>query len=346
MNLDEDERQMFIDNIRVYTEEPFLAVMEQNTNGGCSFLDEKGFCSIQLKHGYDYLSRTCRIHPRSISYIGNEVETFLELSCEESVRVVLFDRNLMRFEECVIEPDGSGNVYPNRVLTPEVYTSAPNALEMFWKLRMTSIAIVQYRNLSVRVRMLLLCLFIEQLSLLLNDGNDYKVPKFADEFSEAVITGKYNHLSEQMPDGMEIDFKIVLDILREIELKNDKRFNKFFNQSLEGLGIESGSNELPDSFREKYKKYYQQYLAKNEYIFENFLMNHLLMEGFPFNFKKKTGDVMQNYADLLAKHNLVEFLLVGICRYGNKFDRRSIINSVSSFSRAYDHTDKGYLMAE
>ena len=69
------------------------------------------------------------------------------------------------------------------------------------------------------------------------------------------------------------------------------------------------------------------------------------MEGFPFNYGKESG-VMANYADLLAKYNLIEFLLVGICSYHKKYDEWNIINCVSAFARCYDHALKGYLMME
>ena len=69
------------------------------------------------------------------------------------------------------------------------------------------------------------------------------------------------------------------------------------------------------------------------------------MEGFPFNYGKESG-VMANYADLLAKYNLIELLLVGICNYNKKYDEWSIIDCVSAFARCYDHTLKGYLMME
>jgi hypothetical protein len=69
------------------------------------------------------------------------------------------------------------------------------------------------------------------------------------------------------------------------------------------------------------------------------------MEGFPFNYNKES-EVMANYADLLAKYNLIEFLLVGTCSYHKTFDEWNIIDCVSAFSRCYDHALKGYLMME
>jgi len=345
ISLDDDTGKEILDKINVISQEPFIAIIVTNSNGSCHFLDDNGFCSIQLKLGYDYLSRTCRIHPRSISYISGIFETFLELSCEEAVRVVLFEQEPMIFEESVLEPDGSGNVIPNRMLTAEKYLAAPNAVEIFGKLRMASTAVLQSRQFTLRVRMLLLCLLIEQVGQLIDQGQNFMIAQCADESLKLISTGVYDSLAEQMPDGVENDFMIVLDILRDMETKKDERFKSILRKALEGLGIPDGSFDLPDTFRENYKEIYLQYFSDKEYILENYIVNHILMEGFPFNYNKESV-IMANYADLLAKYNLIEFLLVGTCAYHKEFNEWHIIDCVSAFSRCYDHALKGYLMME
>jgi len=345
VNLKNDTGREFLDKINIISQDPFIAVIVASNNGSCFFLDEKGFCSIQLKLGYDYLSRTCRIHPRSISYIDGFFETYLELSCEEAVRVVLFEQEPMVFEESVLEPDGSGDVIPNRMLVAEKYISSKDATNIFRKLRKTSVAIIQNRSFSLRIRMLLLCLFIEHVNQLITSKQDSMIINYTQEFLKMMESGIYDSLAEQMPDGIEIDFDIVLDILKDMSKKNDERFKNILRQSLEGLKIPTDSFIYPDLFNLEYKKYYNQNFADKEYILENYIVNHQLMEGFPFNYGKESG-VMANYADLLAKYNLIEFLLTGVCEYQGKFDEWSIIDCVSAFARCYDHSLKGYLMME
>jgi len=345
VDLKNDTGKEILDKINLISQDPFIAIISANNDGSCHFLDEKGFCSIQLNTGYDYLSRTCRIHPRSISYIEGIFETYLELSCEEAVRVILFQEEPMTFEESVLEPDGSGNIIPNRMLTAEKYTTSTNAVKLFTKLRMISVTIIQSRQYMMRFRMLLLCLLTEQVKDLVPSGQDQMIIKCADETLTMINTGVYDSLAQQMPDGIEIDFEIVLDIFKDMGTKRDKRFKEILDRALEGLDISADNYEIPDNFREKYKQYYIKYFADKEFIFENYIVNHILMEGFPFNYGKESG-IMANYADLLAKYNLMEFLLVGVCNYHGSFDKWNIIDCVSAFARCYDHTLKGYLMME
>jgi lysine-N-methylase len=344
MALDESDRDELKKRIKIVTEEPFFAVLLPNNDGKCPYLDDMGFCALQLKYGYNFLSRTCRLHPRSISYIAGEFEIFLELACEEAVRVVLFDKNIMKFEEVQFEPDEDGTIWPNHIFKQEQYISATDTAGIFWRLRIVCLTIAQSRQYSVRFRLLILCLFIEQLNNLLSDGKDTQLLTLADEYQTALDTGVYDSLAEQMPGGVECDFGLVLEVLSDMETKKDERFNKSLKKVLKGLGITPNIHDLPSDFSEKYKKYYQQYFANQEHIFENFIVNHILMMGFPFNFKNEAGDVMQNYAELLAKFNLIEFLLTGTCKYDKKLNKRSIIECVSAFCRKYDHSVKGYMM--
>jgi len=272
-------------------------------------------------------------------------ETYLELSCEEAVRVVLFEQEPMSFEEAVLEPDGSGNIIPNRMLTAEKYTSSKNGVKIFMALRKAAAGIIQCRRFSLRVRMLLLCILIEQINQMLLAKQDSEIIKTTDDFLMMISSGTYDSIAEQMPGGIEIDYSLTLDILRDMAKIDDKRFCGILAQSLEAHGITPDSNDLPASFAQDYIKFYKLFFSDKEYIFENYIVNHILMEGFPFNYGKESG-VMANFADLLAKYNLIEFLLVGYSAYHDKFDQWNVMNCVSAFARCYDHSLKGYLVME
>ena len=338
-----DKGTEMLEHIKIITEDPFLALITKGKNNRCKYLTDEGLCNLQLTLGYDYLCRTCRIYPRNITYINGEFETFLELSCEEAVRVVMFNEDYMDFEEAILEPDGCGNYIPNRILNAEKYTPARNGVEIFHKLRSASVAIMQSRQYKIRVRLMILCLFIQQVSDQIKAGNDANIPLFSEVFVDALRTGVYDSVAEELPDGIEPDFGLVINILKDMATRNDIRFNNILKHSLDAFTIASG--ELPDNFSSKYKEIYSKYFTDNEFIFENYIVNHILLYGFPFNYRNES-DVMSNYADMLAKYNLIEFLLTGICKHYGKFEQWNIIDCVSSFSRCYENTLNGFLMHE
>ncbi|MDR2599302.1 MAG: flagellin lysine-N-methylase [Oscillospiraceae bacterium] len=332
----------FLNNIRVITEDPFLAIIAPNEGKGCRFLDDKGLCSIQLSLGYNYLCRTCIMHPRSISYIDGKWETYLEPSCEEVVRIVLFDEKPIKLVDAILEPDGCGDYIPNKMLDTSKYIKSLDAVRIFYSLRNAAVEIIQNRKYTLRVRMLFLCLFIQQASDLIEQNKEFEMIVFVDSFLQSFKAGDFDSIADEIPNGVENDFTLVLDILRDIEAKGGKRFNASLLQTFTALNVPSEDNILSDEFCDNYKIIYNDFLSDKEYIFENYLVNSMLMEGFPFNYLKENS-ILENYASLLAKYNLIEFLIVGVTAFHEEVNEIAIIDVVSAFSRCYDHSLKRYI---
>jgi lysine-N-methylase len=55
----------------------------------CPFLTDTNLCKLILDLGEDYLSITCREHPRFVEEYGNLQETCLSISCPEAARLLL-----------------------------------------------------------------------------------------------------------------------------------------------------------------------------------------------------------------------------------------------------------------
>jgi lysine-N-methylase len=126
-----------------------------------------------------------------------------------------------------------------------------------------------------------------------------------------------------------------------MRVMNRALLNKCIDQARGAFGI-SPDGTVPDSYADDYKRYYEMYFADKEYVFENYIVNHIFAEGFPFNFRFE-DNIMKNYNELLVKFNLIKFLLVGVSRHFMKFDKRRIVECVAAFSRAYDHRVGGAL---
>jgi len=345
LSLDDDMFSQLSENMKVMSEDPFLALILSDSDGNCKMLDDRGWCRIQLKHGHEFLCRTCRLYPRKTCLVDNETERFLELSCEVAAQLILFDQNIMKFEEAELLPIVDGRVVYNHQLEAQEYISSLNSVSIFWRLRITAIAIMQSRQYKVRLRMLILCLFIQQIDTLLAEGRESEITLVADEFMKQLDTGHFDTLRNQMPDGTAPEPGVILDVLGEMAKGNNIKLNNCIKQAMEGFGLQPDSLEVSEDFAENYKKYYNQYFSDKEYIFENYIVHNILSEGFPFNYKHETS-VMKNYAELLAKFELIEFLFVGVSRRRMKFDKRTLIECIAFFTRSYDHNLKDFLIRD
>jgi len=347
MAFNEDIKQEFIDKLTPQKNPDAGALAKVDSEGNCMFLNSKGLCTIQLRFGHDYLSKTCKIYPRIFNLIDNSPERFLELSCEAAAKDILLDKNFMNFYE--VEEDlnthESGGINIHSTLKPEKYTKTENSINIFWKLRVTTIAILQSRKYTVRFRMMILCIFMQDVSDYLSSGRDNTVINLSEVYLNRIESNYYKDLFASMPNGVDREFGVMLDILKEMYLRRNALFMKSVNFALGGFDIDPDKWILPDDMNEMFTRIYEMYFADKEYIFENYLVHRVLSEGFPFNYKGE-GNVLNNYVDLMTKYNIVEFLFTGICRSCMKYDKRHIIDCISAFTRAYDHSFTKFLKTE
>jgi len=339
MSLDADNRSEFEKKTEPTGEEAFPARHKLDENGNCEFLAAGGLCGIQLKYGHEFLCRTCRMYPRRFCDVAGETEMFLELSCEAACKLVLFEQNIMKFDTALMD---GGTILQYNCLKPEKYAPGGDAVSVFWKLRTTSIMIVQSRHLRFRIRMLILGIFIKQSSELLSAGNYSELLELADTFRERMDTDYYDEVSKRAPGGAELDFHFINDMLGKFEPVGRRSLRKSIEMAREGLGV-TPEGEIPETLGDSFLKYYELYFSDKEYIFENYVMSHIFTDGFPFNFNYE-DNIMKNYKELLIKYSVIKFLLVGVsCRY-MKYDKRRVVECVSSFSRIYDHIRDGVLI--
>jgi len=346
MNLDEESKKDFDENIAFFENDKDKPFFKLQPNGNCSFLNDEGLCRIQIKFGHDFLSETCRKYPRIACNVGGGPEYFLELSCEVAANLILFDKGYMNF----IEIDVPSDVYYttalnfNYVFNPEKYTKSTDGYTIFWKLRVTSMSILQNRNYTIRFRMLLLCMFIQEAADLFEARKDNDVITLSDIYLARFEQKYYDELASKMPQGIEREYNIILDVLKEMHDKF-KTSRQMYNTAKEGLGIDADFWEIPEDFHETFNDSYNKHLAANEAIFENYLVHRVLSEAFPFNYKNK-DNITTNFVDLLAKFNMVEFLVTGICNYYNGVDNNKIADCISIFTRGYEHSREKYLEIE
>jgi len=341
-SLEEETQKEFDEKLGFTDESKNEVYIKLNSEKKCVFLDEDGLCTIQLRFGHEYLSDTCRSYPRIINRVGNSLERYLEISCEAAAELILFNEELMIFDEVELDShnDSDSTRYMS-ILKPEVYSKDIDALNIFQKLRAASIAILQCRHYKVRFRMLILCLFIQEITGLLAANQNEQIFICANDYINRLDVNYYNELSSAMPNGVECETDIVIDILKEMYQK-ETNFNIFIDQVIKGFGIDRIRWNIPEGFNENYSKADETYLSDNEYVLKNYLIHRVLSEGFPFNYKNET-DVMSNYVDLLAKYNIVEFMVTGISKYHKRFDKKNIIDCISVFTRGYEHSSRRYL---
>ena len=114
-------------------------------DGRCSFLDEDCLCSIQKKHGEDFLTAICQSFPR-VTYKLDE-ETFqqsMTLTCPIAAQMILLAEDPITFTEV-------DNVTARAII--ELNKHLPRSVKSFIRLQDDAIKILQDRTLTINQRL-------------------------------------------------------------------------------------------------------------------------------------------------------------------------------------------------
>ncbi|WP_289140211.1 flagellin lysine-N-methylase [uncultured Brevibacillus sp.] len=309
------------------------ARIKMNEERECSLLDENRLCSIQLQLGHEYLSNTCAIYPRILNKVDETVEKSTTLSCPEAARLVLLNEKGIQFfaEE---EPGDTPGFMSNKLSTAQK--------ELFWDLRIFSIRIMQDRTTSIENRLIVLGLFFQKIAKL--DASDLKIqlPTIMDEYLASISDAAFLASIENMPKHVSFQLSVCKSLIsyRSSTGVNRKRYVECLEEMLEGLKFDEELNleEVKSFYAEALQKYYTPFMEEHPYIFENYLVNYIFMNLFPYDQKK----LFDSYVLLVVNFVLVKLHLIGMAKYHEGLTTEHVIKLVQSFTRTVNH-DVRYL---
>lgn len=314
------------------------AKIKMDESGVCPFLESDKLCIIHKKVGGEFLSKVCMTYPRVTNLINGIYEKSVTLSCPEAARLVLLNSNIMEFDE--IEESGDiQNIIVNKMDT-DSFQNVSNVKRYFWQLRIFSISLIQNRKYSLSDRLIILGLFIKKVREYLENDRLHEIPAIIEEYNQII---ENENLVKSLGD-IPTNLIIQMELMKEF---NDQRFSMAFsknNQSyidcitkfLKGLEYTADSKveEMGEKYKYAYLNYYEPFMREHEYIFENFLVNHMYKELFPVSSKE---GIFDDYIKLVIHYSLIKMILIGMAAYNKKLDEALIVRLVYSFSRAIEH---------
>lgn len=304
-----------------------------NNQKRCPLLNEKNYCKIQCSLGEDFLSNVCTSFPRIINKIDDQYEMSLDLACPEAARLILSRKEGLD----ITESEKKFNKY---IINDEIETNSDEEswLKYFKEIREFSINIIKNRNFTLSERLYVLGDFLENLECIDYEIDD--VYEFINKYDVASVINSYKK------DNLNYIFQVSffnnminsLDIVNEID---SETFKKYTKEVLNGINAKDNYDieKNADKYINEFKNYIEKYVNKNDYIFENYLVNFMYNNLFPFS----EGEYMFDaYIMLLIRHSLMRFYLIGMYSYNKTDSGENIIKFIQVFAKAIEH-DKNYL---
>jgi len=303
----------------------------------CAFLDEENYCIIYSKLGEEYLSNVCTSFPRIINKVDGFYEMSLDVSCPEAARIILLNEDGIEFEE-------SEENLEKHIISSDIDTASKefnnSPVKYFKEIRNLSIKIIKNRKFNLSQRLYIVGDFIKALEKELK-YNYNNIPTSIKEYDINSISDSYEKDQLSYVDQMDF-FKKMLGFLNVFEEVDSLSFREYTKEIILGFKFEEGEDISKNSefYIKTFEDYTENFINKNSYIFENYLVNFMYNNMFPFS---ETESMSDGYVMLLARFSFIKFYLVGKYLYNKHDSKENIVEFIQTFSKVIGH-HKTYLV--
>jgi lysine-N-methylase len=341
---DEELRPIFEQHLQPLTEQQkqqhpsVFAIIQLLPSGACPFLSTERLCSIQLKRGHESLCKTCATFPRMPRIIDEKPETALSLSCPEAARIVLLDKDLQ-----LSSPDSAPLLWDDQ---------APSSAEVrnyFWHIREFTIQLLRNRRYLLWQRMFLLGTFTRRLDAMAHGQLERGFPGFLRDFESAIASGQLHASMETIPPNLslQVDLLISMIHLRLSAPLISRRFLETIKDFGKGIGHQPGvpTAMLAAHYDTAWQQYAKPFFEQHPYFLENYLINQVYQNLFPFGRELFTPGAIQepakHFARLAIHYSLIKGVLIGVAGcYQKDFSLEIAVKTVQSLYRHFEHHGK------
>ncbi|OMF35832.1 hypothetical protein BK133_10300 [Paenibacillus sp. FSL H8-0548] len=317
------------------------AKIKMEQDGSCPFLDTEKLCSIQKKLGEEYLSTTCATYPRMTRNVNDVLEQSGTVSCPEIARLALLNPDGIEFDEVQNQVDGR-SVNVGSLDTSDIrLKNSPK--KYLWELRIFTISLLQNRMYPLQDRLIILGMFYNKLSELINEKQLDQIPTLISSYTNIVESGSLRESLNGIPTQQNLQMELIKAMTDErfrMGIKNE-RFLQCFTEALLGLGYVKDSlyADVAAKYSEMISLYYEPFMNEHEYIMENYLVNHVFKNTFPFS---EYENVFEEYVMLVVHFSIIKMLFIGVGGYHKGMTTDLAVKIIQSFSKMFEH-NKSFL---
>ena len=307
------------------------ARIRMNDKGACTLLDDQGLCKVHSFLGAEMLSNTCAIYPRMLNKVDQNVEKSLSLSCPEAARHALLNPAGIDF----IEEEEPANTLG--FMNKEFQTEPNNPF--FWDLRIFTIQVLQNRCQSIENRLILLGLFFQKIDSLPKQEWTEQLPKIMENYIEQLKNDEFSQSIKEMSSNLSFQMNMGKSLI-EYRLKDglsSERYLECLKEMIEGLSLdqEKSIEETIEKYKIAHDTYYATFMTENDYILENYLVNYVFKNLFPYD----QQNLFDSYVILIINFALIRMHLVGMAQTHKGLSFDLVLKLIQSYSKTIDHNE-------
>ncbi|PYE50643.1 lysine-N-methylase [Paenibacillus barcinonensis] len=331
-------KPLFDKNVSRHRSEPTVhryAKINMDEQGRCGFLSEENLCKIQLGLGEDYLSNVCSSYPRSINSIDGVLEKSTTLSCPEAARLTLLKPEGIQFNE--VEEALDNKVWVNK----QIITDNPNGknklIPYFWNLRIFTIQVLQNRTYTLAERLIVLGLFYQKIQSQVNEENYDAIEDTITLYSSMLEDPDTKNSLMDIPVNNIVQLKLskeLMDYRFGHGIKNG-RYMECVIETLNGIMYteDTSEEEIAERYTAASEEFFAPFMKEHEYILENYLVNYVFKNLFPFG----RSQVFDDYVMMVVHFSMIKLHLIGMSGFHKGLTTELVVKLVQSFAKTVEH---------
>lgn len=326
-----DELNRFVKRDRKQNSENNYAKFVLDENEKCQMMLEDGLCSIHKYLGEEFLCNTCAVYPRNLVKVGNTVEKSLTLSCPEAARVVLLREEGLGFIE--MEESQNTRGYMNKELLLEKHPH-------FWDLRIFIIQLMQNRQHSIEIRLIILGLFFQRIEKLNSLELVEQLPEIINDYLGRIDNSEFIESLLNIEGNLKFQINFARELIqyRLTDGSLSEKYIAILKQILDGLNLDEDKGEFDIevtllNYKNSLEKHYEPFIRKNEFMLENYIVNYVFKNLVPYDY----NSLFESYMMLVIHFNLIKVHLVGMAAHQHQLNPNMVVECVQQIAKTIEH---------
>ena len=318
----EEFREKFEDAFEKYQNDIFSYKIKLDENNKCKFLDENGLCGIYAEMGPENMSLVCKIFPRQTTYCMEKYECFLDIACEEVIRLLLQEKEGIKLEVIEREVTDTEKNGASRINGEKIATST--MFQCWVDFKILLLGVLQNREYNFGERMVILGMAIKKIDEMLKSGTESEeavlnyIQQFVDSFNDSRNKDMYSNLFENADrSGRKRLFNSIAYHYNGTRAVEDFKIQKKINNRIDvniqlktefEIGGEKSENWNIEYDFEKYQQAirdFEEFIKGKEYWIENVMVESFLANRFPF---RMNGGIWKNYCTMATVYSMMLFM--------------------------------------
>jgi len=328
-----------------------LVLDEHNT---CKFLQKDGLCGIQVKYGYDYLSRSCQLYPRASTILSDDIlEVSLYLTCPETISA-LFTPKPITFQVSEFEESDTYLALKRLAFRVSGSKKGGRLADFAFLIRQGCIDILQSRNIPLADRIFVVGTMLSSLtrhsaSAPGTDEINAKISAHIQIAKDGGLRLESNAEDEGMRAVMEA--AMIKLVLRRAAGggQGGNLFSGLVKAALAWASTQhpkgAGAFKMEDFVKTRTARYWQSFLTRREYVLENYFVSFVFCRAFPFS-EQDELDPYHHFIILAEQYAMMRILLCAHATEEEGITDKALEKTLAALAQKSQHSQESRVILE